>query len=104
MKTKKRPHAEEIISEIKALEDKKMGYVKNLTRTQTVYYMPLPVEENKDIIVGVIGSDRWDAYVHIFTDIDIVHITLSQHNRLLQAAENEDELESLGIAPRSTTS
>ena len=103
MTTKKRPHAEEIITEMKALEEQEVGYVKNLTRTQTVFYKPVPAEENREIIVEIIGSDRWDSYTQNFKDIDTMHITASQHNRLLQAAQNQDELELFGILPRSTT-
>ena len=103
MTTKKRPHAEEIITEMKALEEQEVGYVKNLTRTQTVFYKPVPAEENREMIVEIIGSDRWDSYTQNFKDIDKMHITASQHNRLLQAAQNQDELELFGILPRSTT-
>ena len=42
------------------------------------------------------------TYAQVFKDIDTMHITASQHNWLLQAAQNEDELESFGIQPRST--
>ena len=34
MTTKKRPHAEEIIKQMKSLEEKEVGNVKNITRTQ----------------------------------------------------------------------
>ena len=63
MTTKKRPHAEEIITEMKALEEQDVGYVKNLTRTQTVFYKPVPAEENREMIVEIIGSDCWDSVV-----------------------------------------
>ena len=64
MTTKKCPHAKEIITEMKALEEQDVGYVKNLTRTQTVFYKPVPAEENREMIVEIIGSDRWDSYIH----------------------------------------
>ena len=102
MTTKKRPHAEEIIKEMKTLEEQGVGYVKNLTKTQTVFYKPVPTEENKELIVEIIGNDHWDTYAQVFKDIVTMHITASQHNRLLQTAQNEDELESFGIQPRST--
>ena len=72
---------------MKVLEEKEVGYVKKLKRAQTVFYKPLPLEENKDTIVCVIGTDRWDTYCQNF---DTMHITVSQHIRLLQAAENEE--------------
>ena len=98
MTTRKRPHAEEIIKEMKALEEKEVGYMKKLTRAQTAFYKPLPVEENKEKIVEVIGSHCWDIYTQNFKEIDTMHITASQHNRLLEAAENGDELELFGIS------
>ena len=104
MTTKKRPHAEDIITEMKALEEKEVGYVKNLTRAQVVLYKPLPVDENKDVIVSIIGTDCWDSYAQKFKEVDTMHITESQHNRLLQAAVNKAELESFGISIRPATS
>ena len=89
---------EDIITEMKALEEKEVGYVKKLTRAQTVFYKPLPVEENKDTIVGVMGTDHWDTYTQNFKEIDTMHITVSQHNWMLQ---NEEEL---GISSRPTAS
>ena len=64
-------------------DEQDVGYVKNLTRTQTVFYKPVPAEENREMIVEIIGSDRWDSYTQNFKDIDTMHITASQHNRLL---------------------
>ena len=58
MTTKKRPHAEDIITEMKGLEEKEVGYVKNLMRAQIVFSKPLPVEANKDRTVDIIGGDR----------------------------------------------
>ena len=84
-------------------DEQDVGYVKNLTRTQTVFYKPVPAEENREMIVEIIGSDRWDSYTQNFKDVDTMHITASQHNRLLQAAQNQDELELFGVLPRSTT-
>ena len=101
MTTKKRPHAEEIIKQMKALEEKEVGYVKNVTRAQTAFYKPLPLDENKEKVVEVVGSDCWDAYTQKFKEADTLNITVSQHNRLLLAAENKDELESIGITPQS---
>ena len=99
MTTKKRPHAEDIIKQMKALEEK-VGYIKNLTKVQTAFYKPLPVEEKKEKIVEVIGSDNWGIYEEIFKKVDTMHITLSQHNWLLEAAQN-DELELFDISPWS---
>ena len=45
MTTKKRPHAEEIIKQMKSLEEKEVGNVKNITRTQIVFYKPLPLDQ-----------------------------------------------------------
>ena len=41
----------------------------------------------------VIGSDNWGIYEENFKEVDTMHITIFQHNRLLEAAENDDELE-----------
>jgi hypothetical protein len=100
MTTKKRPLAEEIIKEMRVLEEKDVGYVRNITRTQTVFYKPTPVDDNKDRVNRILGSDYWDVYVKNFEEIDTVHITQSQHNRLLFAADNEEELESFGVTRR----
>ena len=101
MTTKKCPYAEDIIKQMKELEEIEVGYVKKIPRAQTAFYKPLPVEENKEKIVEVIGSDHWDIYVQNFKEVNTVYITISQHNRLLEAAENEDELESFGMSPQS---
>ena len=69
-------------------------------RGHSVLQTPTSWKKNKDTIVGVIGADHWDTYSQNFKQIDTMHITVSQHNRLLQAAENEEELESFGISSR----
>ena len=71
------PHAEDIITEMKASKEKDVVYVKNLTRTQTAFYQPLPIDNNKDMIVRMIGSEHWDTYTHNFNQIDVIHITIS---------------------------
>ena len=75
MTTKKRPHAEDIITEMKGSE-----VCENLKRAQIVFYKLLPVEVNKGMIVNVISDDRWDSYTQHFKEIDTMHITVSQHN------------------------
>ena len=102
MTTKKRPHAEEVVGEMKSLEQKEVGYIKYLTRAQTVFYKPLPSDENKDKVVEVIGSDLWDTYIQCFKEADIMYITVSQHNRMLLSAENKEDLESFGCVSRSS--
>ena len=101
MTTKKRPHAEEIIKQMKSLEEKEVGNVKNITRTQIVFYKPLPLDQNKEKIVEIIGSDHWDIYATNFKEVDMVNITVSQHNRLFLASDNREDLESFGLVERT---
>ena len=100
MTCRHRPQADKIIEEMKSLEKKKIGTLKIITRTQTVYYKPLPSDENKDSVIEIVGEENWESYVQRFKDIDTMYITASQHNRLLVYADNEDELESFGIVER----
>ena len=83
MTTKKRPRAEDIIKQMKSLEGKEIGNVNNITRTQTVFYKPLPLDENKEKITEIIGNDYWDMYAKNFKEVDTVNITVSQHNSCL---------------------
>lgn len=98
MTTKQRPQAEKIIEEMKSLEEMDVGTVKTITRTQTIYYKPLPSDSNKD---GIIGEENWHIYVQHFKEDDTMYITASQHNRLLHFADNIDELQSFGIVERT---
>ena len=80
-----------------------MGYVKNVTRVQTAFYKHIPSDEDKEKVVEIVGNECWDMYMYaqMFKEADTLNITVSQHNRLLLAAENKEELESIGITPRS---
>ena len=100
MTTRQRPQAEKIIEEMKSLEKKGIGNVKNVARAQTVFYKPLPSDDNKDCVSEIVGEQNWDIYVQRFKEVDTMYITASQHNRLLVSADNEEELESFGIVTR----
>ena len=104
MTTKQRPPAETVVKEMKSLEEKEIGNVKAVTRAQTVFYKPLPSEENKIKVTEIVGESNWDTYVQRFKEVDEMYITASQHNRLLSSAENQDLLESYGVSTRPTTS
>ena len=88
---------------MKALEQKETGILKTVTRTQTVFYKLLPSEEYKHKVTEIVGDENWDTYTQRFKEADQMYITASQYNRLLDCAENKEELESFGIVARSTT-
>ena len=96
MTTKQRPQAETVVEEMRAEGD---WHTKNLT--QTVFYKLLPFDDNKDKVTEIIGDANWDAYTH-FKEVDNMYITASQFNRLLDSAENKEDLESYGVVARST--
>ena len=62
----------------------------------------LPLDENKDKVTEIIGDENWDAYIQRFKEVDHTYITASQFNRLLDSAENQEDLESFGVVARST--
>ena len=102
MTTKQRPQAEKVVEEMNGLEQQHIGKLKSLTRTQTASYKLIPSEENKCKVTELIGDENWDTYMQRFKEIDQTYITASQHNRLLDSADNK-ELESFGVVERSTT-
>ena len=51
MTTKQKPSAQEILKEIKKLEEEGLGAVKSVTITQVVYYKPLLIDENKEAVL-----------------------------------------------------
>ena len=104
MTTKQRPQAGTVIEEMKVLEQKEIGTVKTITRTQTVFYKLVPSEENKPMVTEIVGHENWGTYIQRFKEDDRIYITASQHNRLLDAAEDKEELELFGIVARSITS
>lgn len=100
MTTKKRPQAEKVVDEMKSLEKLDIGIVKAVSKTQTVYYKPLPTDENKACVIQVIGEENWSNYVQKFKEADTMYITASQHNRLILLSDDLDELETFGIVER----
>ena len=68
MTTKQRPQAETVVEEMKKLEQKEIGTLKTITRTQTVFYKLLPFDENKDKVTEIIGDENWDAYTQRFKE------------------------------------
>ena len=64
MTTKQRPQAETVIEEMKGLEQKQIGTIKSITRTQTAFYKLLPSEENKYQVIEIIGDENWDTQLH----------------------------------------
>ena len=61
MTTKQRPQAETVIEEMKGLEQKQIGTIKSITRTQTAFYKLLLSEENKYQVIEIIGDENWDT-------------------------------------------
>ena len=100
MTTKQRPSAQEILEEIKKLEEEGLGAVKSVTKTQVVYYKPLPIDENKEAVLLLIGKEKWDTYVAQFKEQDTTYMTASQYNRFLLQSDHQDTLDSLGFTTR----
>ena len=100
MTTKQRPQAGTVIEEMKALEQKEMGTIKTVTRSQTVFYKLLPSEDNQQKVADVVGDENWDMYIQRFKEPDQMYITASQHNRLLDSADDKEELELFGVRAR----
>ena len=92
-----RPPAEEILQELKKLEEEGLGTVKFITKTQTVYYKPIPSDYNEDVLM-VIATEEWDAYIAHFKDVDVTYMIASQHNRFLLKSDDEDVLNSFGLS------
>lgn len=102
MTTRYRPPAEEILQEMKKLEEEGLGTVKSITKTQTVHYKPIPNDDNKEDVLTTIATEEWDAYIAHFKDVDLIYMTASQHNRFLLESDDEDVLNSFGITPRES--
>ena len=106
MTTRYRPPAEEILQEIlqemKKLEEEGLGTVKSITKTQIVHYKPIPNDDNKEDVLTMIATEEWDAYIAHFKDVDLIYMTASQHNRFLLESDDEDVLNSFGIIPRES--
>ena len=99
MTTKHRPSAQEVLEEMKKLEEG-LGTVKSVTKTQTVYYKPIPNDENKEDVLSLIEAEQWDAYTQHFKELDTTYMTASQHNRFLLEAVDLDMLNSFGYTTR----
>lgn len=97
-----RPPAEEILQEMKKLEEEGLGTVKSITKTQTVHYKPIPSDDNKEDVLTMIAIGEWDAHIAHFEDVNLIYMTASQHNHFLLESDNDDVLNSLGITPRES--
>lgn len=53
---------------MKASEQKEMGTVKTVTRSQTVFYKLLPSGDNKQKVADVVGDENWDMYIQRFKE------------------------------------
>ena len=84
MTVKARPKLEEIADCMKKLSESKLGEFKQLTQKERAYYKPLPEDNNKEALLPIIGSGKWEDYVFNFKTSDVRYITATQHNRLLR--------------------
>ena len=77
MTTKYRPPAEEVLQEMKKLEEEGLGTIKSVTKTQIVYYKPIPNDDNKADVLSVIEAEQWDSYIEHFKELDTTYMTAS---------------------------
>ena len=86
---KRKPSTQTIIDEMKALESQGVGKFKTCLNNK-VYYKPLPIDENKELIGkhGILMEDFRD----VFCNKSMKDITPSQYNRLLSVSPNEQTL------------
>ena len=100
--TRQRPTSEEVLKEMKALHVQEMGLgmVKSPTKTQIVYYKPIPYDSNRDALLPAIESDQWDTYVQRFQEFDTTYMTATQHNHFLLEADCQESLDSFGYTTR----
>ena len=100
MTTKYRPPAEEVLQEMKKLEEEGLGTVKSVTKMQTAYYKPIPNDDNKADLLSVVEAEQWDSYIEHFKELDTTYMTASQHNRFMLESDDQDTLNSFGITTR----
>ena len=103
MTTKQRPSAQEILQEMKKLEEEGLGTVKSVTKTQVVYYKPVPKDENKEDVQLQIGKEQWDAYMAQVKEQDTTYMTASQYNCFLLESDDHNTLDSFGFTTREVS-
>ena len=103
MTTKPRPSAQEILQEMKKLEEEGLGTVMSITKTQVVYYKPVPKDENKEDVQLQIGKEQWDAYIAQVKEQDTTYMTASQYNCFLLESDDHNTLDSFGFTTREVS-
>ena len=86
---RRKPPAQVIIEEMKALDDQGLGHYKVVSNNK-VYYKPLPTENNKGLFErhGILMTDYKDA----FCNKNMKYITPAQFNRLMSMSPDEQVL------------
>ena len=92
MTVRKKPKADEVVTAMKKLEDDGLGRFYKMNRVETVFYKPLPTDNNKTAITSIIGEEHWGSYWDLFQIPDKRFITNAQHQRIITASNDKDEL------------
>ena len=102
MTIKKRPKLDEIAECMKKLSEDNVGKFEQLNQKERAFFKPLPVEDNKEAVIALVGNGKWDEYVLNFSTCDTQYITTTQHNRILRASPHTmEEMEAYGICERN---
>ena len=75
-----------------------IGCYLELSTTESVYYKPLPVEENKVMVEPLLGKALWSEYCEHFKKKESEKlISRTQHTRLLSKSPDVDKLREYGF-------
>lgn len=86
--TRRKPTSQEVAARMRALEAEGLGFYKDVDKTKA-FFKAMPREEIKGALEKYM---KLEQYRHAFLAKDIAYVTPAQHQRLLDAAPESENL------------